>query len=107
MGTLHKIEFGQSDFNGGIILFSTCINSSEITENKLLDWGTKQLKTFKSSWFQKRKFDIEVDKSKDNDDKYIGAISIGNFFYGKYGIENEYNDKSLSLEIGEYLLSIY
>ena len=107
---IHPEQYGLSDYRGGIIVFSTDINSLKISKNKLLDWFEKKLKTFKNRLFYKKKINniikrfneyIKKEVGGKKIEDYIGAFSIGNFFNGRYVGDNEkvFDKNSLSIEI--------
>jgi len=99
---LHPTQHGFSDYKGGIIVFSTDVNSLDVSDSKLKIWISKTVKTFKNRWFRKSKIYKIVKKHNDSNDEYIGAISVGNFFKGRYAGDNGkmFNEKSQSLELG-------
>jgi hypothetical protein len=106
---IHHNQYGLSDYRGGIITFSTEVNSLKISDSILSDWLIKKLKTYYNRFFLKYKLsdiikrfnssDKEVD-GKEVDD-YIGAFSIGNFFSGRYIGDNVevFDEKSICIEI--------
>ena len=107
---VHSEQYGLYDYKGGIIIFSTDVNSLELSESKILNWLYKNIKTLKNRLFAKSKLNKIITKFnsfsnkkiEDRDiDDYIGAFSIGNFFSGRYVGDNDktFNEKSLSIEI--------
>jgi hypothetical protein len=109
---IHNKQYSLYDYRGGIIVFSTDINSKTLNPNKILNWFESKGKTYLNRFFSKSKINNLVTKF--NDDKgekkmlgdeeitdYIGAFSIGNFFSGRYLDDNGdiFDEKSLSLEI--------
>lgn len=107
---IHDKQYGLSDYRGGIITFSTEINSLEVSDVKIYNWFNKIYKSIINKFFSKSKLNSVVDKfnkikqkklgSEDVDD-YIGAFSIGNFFSGRYIGDNGkmFDESSLSIEI--------
>lgn len=107
---IHSEQYGLYNYRGGIIIFSTDINSLVLTDNKLLNWLLQKGKTFLQRLFSKSKLNNIINRFNSNNEKvlgsdkiedYIGAFSIGNFFSGRYVDDNNniYNEKSLSLEV--------
>lgn len=107
---IHPNQYGLSDYRGGVIIFSTDVNSVDISKNKLLNWFMKKGKTIMQRLFSKSKLNKVINKfnkienkklGKDDVDDYIGAFSIGNFFSGRYIGDNNkvFDEKSLSIEI--------
>ena len=99
---IHPTQYGLSDYRGGIVTFSTDVNSSDLSSNKVKNWFSKKLKTYKNRWFKKSKIDKVVKTNNDDGNEYIGALSIGKFFNGRYVGDNGkmFNEKSLSIEFG-------
>ncbi len=106
---IHPEQYGMFDYRGGIVVFSTDVNSLQISKNKLTNWLKKKMKTYMNRFFVKSKLAKLVgkfnkaDKTLGGDEvsDYIGAFSIGNFFSGRYVGDdgNTFNEKSISIEI--------
>ena len=107
---IHPQQWGLSDYKGGVIIFSTDINSLDISNNLLFNWFSKTLKSFYNRLFSKKilKNVISGFNSKDEKingggtiDDYIGAFSIGNFFTGHFTGDNGkvFDEHSLSIEV--------
>lgn len=99
---VHSTQYGLSDYRGGIVIFSTDVNSLDISKNRISNWVKKKLKSLKNRFISKSKLNQDDKKVGEVDvEDYIGAFSIGNFFSGRYiGDNNKVFDKnSLSLEI--------
>jgi hypothetical protein len=101
---IHGNQYGLFNYRGGIIIFSTDVNSIELNDNILFNWINKKIKTYSNRFFRKSKLRNVIkkfNKDKENEDDYIGAFSIGNFFPGSYIGDNGkfYNENSLSIEI--------
>lgn len=99
---LRPTQYGLSDYKGGIIVFSTDVDSSKISNSKVNNWISKKIKTYKNRWFRNCKINTVITKHNKSNDEFIGAISIGNFFSGRYLGDNGkmFNEKSLTLELG-------
>jgi hypothetical protein len=107
---VHQNQYGLFDYRGGIIIFSTDVNSLILDKNKLINWLKNKILTLKNRLFTRKKLGNIISKFNLNKNKkikekqiedYIGAFSIGNFFKGTYISDNEkqFNEKSLSIEI--------
>jgi hypothetical protein len=107
---VHDQQYGLYDYRGGIITFSTEINSLEISDVKIINWFKKKYKSIVNKFFSKSKLNSVINRfnsiedkklGKDNIDDYIGAFSIGNFFSGRYIGDNGkvFDESSLSIEI--------
>ncbi len=102
-------QYGMSDYRGGIIIFSTDVNSLDINTNRILNWVKKKFKSLKIRFFSKSKLTKVINKFNQDDKRvgdidvedHIGAFSIGNFFYGRYFSDNKkvFDENSLSIEI--------
>lgn len=108
---IHDEQYGLYDYRGGMIIFSTDVNSVDVSNSKIKNWFSKKIITTKNRFFVKKKLSDLVHKfnrftNKKLGDKkvedFIGAFSIGNFFKGRYVGDNGniYNEKSISIEIG-------
>lgn len=89
-------EVVDQDKKGGIIAFSTDVNSVQLSENKIINWLKQKLTTLKNR-FMKNKMLINIIKRHEEN---IG-FTIGNFVHGNYKDKegNVYNEKSLTIEI--------
>lgn len=107
---IHGQQYGLSEYRGGIITFSTDVNSLEISDNKIINWFKKTYKSLINRFFSKSKLGSVINKFNSAEDKklgldtvddYIGAFSIGNFFSGRYIGDNQkmFNETSLTIEI--------
>lgn len=106
---VHSTQYGLSDYRGGIIIFSTDVNSLDISTNRILNWVKKKFKSLKNRFFSKSKLSKVINKFNRDDKRvgdvdiedYIGAFSIGNFFSGRYIGDNNkvFDENSLSIEI--------
>ena len=108
---IHDEQYGLSDYRGGMVIFSTDVNSLEVSDSKIKNWFSKTVLTTKNRFFAKKKLSKLVKKFNDfvnkklgdkNVEDYIGAFSIGNFFNGRYVGDNGkmFNEKSISIELG-------
>lgn len=86
-----------SDCSGGIVLLPTSEHSLERTYNKLFDWIMEQGKTLVHRFFTKA---IRTHGG-GTSDGFIGALSIGYFFSGKYVADNEmiFDENAVSIEV--------
>ena len=107
---IHHTQYGLSDYRGGIIVFSTDVNSVEISKNRIINWAKQKLMTLKNRFFSKKILsriisDYNLDKNKElgskKIDDYIGAFSIGKFFSGRYFDDNGdvYDENSQTIEV--------
>ena len=107
---IHHTQYGLSDYRGGIIVFSTDVNSIEISKNRILNWVSQKLVTLKNRFFSKKILsriisDYNLEKGKELGGKEIndkvGSFSIGNFFNGRYFDDsgNIYDENSQTLEV--------
>lgn len=91
-------EFETVDPNkkGGIIAFSTDVNSVQLSENKVMNWVKQKLTTLKNRLMKNKMLTNIIKKHEEN----IG-FTIGNFVHGNYKDRegNVYNEKSLTIEI--------
>jgi hypothetical protein len=113
--TIHPNQYVQVDYRGGVIIFSTDVNTvypdNKNSTIKRKDTILNKLNIYKNRYFadkcvnnrvknfnQTRSLnDLERNITKD----YIGAFSVGKFFNGRYfGDDGKvYNENSLSIEI--------
>jgi len=107
---IHHKQYGLIDYRGGIIVFSTDVNSVEISKNRIINWAKQKLMTLKNRFFSKKRLsniisDYNLDKNKELGGKkfqsYIGAFSIGKFFSGRYFDDNGdvYDENSQTIEV--------
>ena len=107
---IHDQQYGLWDYRGGIITFSTDVNSLDISDIKIFNWFKKKYKSIINKFFSKSKLNSVIGKFNSIEDKklgsetvddYIGAFSIGNFFSGRYIGDNKkvFNESSLTIEI--------
>lgn len=107
---IHDKQYGLFDYRGGIIIFSTEINSLELSDIKIYNWFKKIYKSILNKFFSKSRLNSVIDKFNKSDtkklgtedvDDYIGAFSIGNFFSGRYIGDNGkvFDESSRSIEI--------
>jgi|694.fasta_scaffold138071_2 hypothetical protein len=107
--SVHPNQYGLSDYRGGMIIFSTEVNSLDVSENKIYNFLMKKIKSLKNRLFSKSKLSKVINTFNSTEkklgdsvvDDYIGAFSIGNFFSGRYIGDNEkvFDESSLSIEI--------
>lgn len=107
---IHPIQYGLSDYRGGVIVFSTDVNSLNLSKKKLYNWFLKKGKTILLRFLAKNKINTVIKNFNDtpkkslggeNVDDYIGAFSIGNFFSGRYIGDNNkvFDENSISIEV--------
>jgi hypothetical protein len=107
---IHGQQYGLSDYRGGIITFSTEINSLDISNVKIINWFKKKYKSIVNKFFSKSKLNSVINRFNSIEDKklgsdtvddFIGSFSIGNFFSGRYIGDNGkvFDESSLSIEI--------
>lgn len=100
-------QFNLSKYNGGIVVFATSVNT--VIDNKHLPMIQSFLQKIYHSTlnhiFKNRKLNKLVKQWNkefgDEEDMFIGAFIIGNFFKGRYIGDNGevYNDTSASIDI--------
>ena len=85
------------DEMGGVIVFSTVVNSTVNHANPIVQWFKRQFHSWKNKFTHKRKLDKAI---KDRPD--VGGYSIGNFFKGRYKDETTgelFDERSLSVDV--------
>lgn len=91
-GLEYKFEDNEK---GGIIVFSTAVNSIELEENKVLDWIKKKAATLENQLLKDKKID---DLGKKHN---LAAWTVGKSLSGRYTVKNSkvFDENSLSVEI--------
>ena len=99
---VHGEQYGLAKYRGGIITFSTDINATKLSDNRLINKIKQTVETFK----QRLNKDKMIHKAvtlfdRENEEEYIGSYSVGHFFKGRYvGDKGEmFNEKSVSVEV--------
>ena len=90
------IEFEPSpDYQGGMIIFSTEVNSIKLSDNKFINWIKQKIKTLKNNFSKFNKIDKLAQKHD------LVGWTVGRFLNGRYtGRDNKvYDENSLSVEI--------
>lgn len=87
-------NFGNEE-KGGIIVFSTDVNSVELDENKLVNWLKKKASTIENRLFKDKKIN-NISQKHD-----LSAWTVGKSLSGRYTAKNGkvFDEKSLSVEI--------
>lgn len=98
---VHDEQYGLADYRGGIITFSTNVNAVKFNSNIIVDKVKQAIETINNRLNYGNKIHKLINNFNSNNEKYIGAYSVGNFFKGKYVGDNgeEYSEKSLSIEV--------
>lgn len=101
---VHGEQYGLRKYRGGVIVFSTDVNAIQLSSNKLINKVKQLVKTFNNRINKGKIIHNTINKlNKEfgNDEDWIGAYSVGNFFQGKYVGDNGemYNEKSISVEV--------
>lgn len=100
---LHQNQYNLTKYPGGIIVFSVDVNSVSFSKNKIIDFLKKKIETLKNKFFHKSKITKAIDKVNKSvdEDEFIGAFSIGNFFKGRYISDKGqvFDETSVSIEI--------
>ena len=98
---IHGEQYGLVKYRGGMIVFSTDVNAVEMAQNKILNKLKQIITTYKNSLNNGKIIHNIVNQYNSQNDEYIGAYNVGNFFYGKYVGDNGemYNEKSLTVEV--------
>lgn len=96
-------------YRGGVIVFSTDVNSLEVSKSKLFNWLTQKFKTINNKLFSKKKLNKVINKFNQDEkvigdkkiEDFIGAFSIGSFFNGRYIGDNGkvFDENSMSIEV--------
>lgn len=73
---IHPIQYGLSDYRGGIVIFSTDVNSLEISKNKLFNWFLKKGKTIINRFLSKSKLNKIITKFNLKGDKKLVGDDI-------------------------------
>ena len=100
-------QYGFTKYQGGMIVFALSVNAviDNVEKNKLKASLKKTWYSVMNHVFKDRKLNNLVKtwnkEFGDIDNMYLGAMTVGNNFKGKYQSGNQiYNDKSTSLELG-------
>lgn len=100
-------QYGFAKYRGGMIVFALTVNATvdAVEPNKLKGALKKTYYSVMNHVFKDRKLNNLVKtwnkEFGDIDDMYLGAMTVGKNFKGKYQSGNQiYNDKSTSLELG-------
>lgn len=104
--TITKDQYGLLNYRGGVIVFSTSVNTvvDKEEKSKIKAYIKKAYLSTINLILKNKKLNKFVKKWNEDfgslEDKQIGAFSVGNLFDGKYISENgeTYNDKSLSID---------
>lgn len=85
----------EPDKKGGIIVFSTDVNSVEMSPNKIVNWLKQKFATLKNRMQSTSKIDKYGEKHN------LGGWTIGHYFDGRYTDKkgNFFGENSLSVEI--------
>lgn len=99
--SVHDKQYGLAKYRGGIITFSTDINALTLSKNKIINKIRQVVETFKQRLNRASIIHNVINNFNENNEEYIGAYSVGNFFRGKYVGDNGemYSERSLSIEI--------
>ena len=98
---VHPEQYGLAKYRGGMIVFSTDINAITLDERPFINKIKQFLETFKQRLTHGRRIHQIMAKHNKENEEFIGAYSLGNFFRGRYVGDNgeKYNEKSLCVEI--------
>ena len=98
---VHGEQYGLAKYKGGIITFSTDVNAIQMSPNSIVNKIKQSVETFKQRFGKDKLIHKAVNRFNQNEDEYIGAYSVGNFFHGRYVGDNGemYNEKSVSVEV--------
>jgi len=104
---VHPEQYGLAKWRGGIIVFSVSVNAvndnAKTLAAKLKQTIINKFETFKNIVLKNKKLSNLIAKyNLSNDEEaFIGAFTIGNFFPGRYTGDNGkiYNETSTSIEI--------
>lgn len=94
---VEKIDYEvPQDMLGGIVVISTDVNASEQNKNKLLNWISQKIKTFKNRITYSKKTNDRL-----KGDEKVGGWTIGRFLRGRYVGKNGqvFDENSFSIEI--------
>jgi len=100
---IHPEQYGLANYAGGMIVFSTDVNSVEFDKNKLLNKLKQFYTTQKQRLFKKTMVDkvVERDNQEQKTDETIVPYSIGKSFNGRYKSDdgNVFDEKSTTVEV--------
>lgn len=99
---VHSEQYGMREYRGGIITFSTEVNAVQLSDNAIINKIKQTIKTFSNKWNRKSIIHNVINSlNQSNDNDYIGAYSVGNYFQGKYVGDNGemYNEDSMSVTV--------
>ena len=87
-------EFGKNEL-GGVIVFSTDVNATELSSNKLINAVKKKIKTISNRVSATKKIDTIANKHD------LVGWTVGKFLSGRYKAKNgtNFGENSLSVEI--------
>lgn len=80
---------------GGVIIFSTEVNAVKQSENKIINWLKKKVKTIKNRFTAEKKLD-KIAQAHD-----LVGWTVGKFLHGRYTGKNGkvYDENSISVEL--------
>lgn len=98
---VHDKQYGLADYRGGIIVFSTDINAVQLDTNIIKNKIKQFVATWRNRLTKGKKIHDVINDFNSNENEYIGAYSVGNYFHGRYVGDNgeKFDEKSLCLEI--------
>ena len=98
---VHDKQYGLSDYRGGVIVFSTDLNAVQLDTNIIKNKIKQFIVTWRNRLTKGKKIHNIINDFNANNNEYIGAYSVGNFFHGRYVGDNgeKFDEKSLCLEI--------
>ena len=98
---VHDKQYGLADYRSGIIVFSTDINAVQLDTNIIKNKIKQFVVTWRNRLTKGKKIHDVINDFNSNENEYIGAYSVGNYFHGRYVGDNgeKFDEKSLYLEI--------
>ena len=98
---VHGEQYGLSKYRGGVIVFATDDNAVALSDNKILNKIKQFVESLKNRWGKDKIVHRAITRFNNENEEYIGAYSLGNFFKGRYVGDNGemYSDKSVALEV--------
>lgn len=98
---VHGEQYGMAKYRGGVIVFSTEVNAVTLDKNQILNKIKQIITTYKNRFRRGSIIHQAVNKFNQENEEYIGAYSVGNYFQGKYVGDNGemYNESSMCIEV--------
>lgn len=102
---IHGEQYGLKNYRGGMIVFSTDVNSVELSKNRIINRIKQFLVTLKNRYSRTSMIDRIIRKFNGDEtklvDEKIYSYTVGNFFNGRYLSDDghTFDEKSTSVEV--------